>query len=164
MRPLLGALFARGEYMQCKFYKYAATPNRIDKSSFLTEISIINNISLKDNTDLMQPVFYLKTDPTVYNANYLFCSYTQRYYYINQITAVTGGRLAISCSIDVLYTYRDEILNSTAWIEISSDTATPDYMRQDYPFTARQLIKGIDFPADPFVYTEDHRNCLITFL
>ena len=112
----------------------------------------------------MQPVFYLKTDPIVYNANYLFCSDTQRYYYINNITAVTGGRIAIDCKIDVLYTYRAEILESTAWVESSSDTSSPDYMRQDYPFTQRKPVRGVDFPVDPFGYTEEHRNCLITFL
>ena len=150
--------------MQCKFYQYAATPNRVDKSAYLTEIGTLANVTLKDNTNLMQPVFFLATNPIVYNANYLFCSDTQRYYYINQITAATGGRVSISCSIDVLYTYRNEILESTAWVEVSSDTSSPDYMRQDYPFTARQFTKGVNFPVNPFGYTEDHRNCLITFL
>lgn len=150
--------------MQCKFYQYAATPDRVDKSAYLTEIGTISNISLKNDTNLMQPVFYLKTDPIVYNSNYIFCSDTQRYYYINNITAVTGGRIAIDCKIDVLYTYRAEILESTAWVEISSDTSSPDYMRQDYPFTQRKPVRGIDFPVNPFGYTDAHRNCLITFL
>lgn len=150
--------------MQCTFYQYAATPERVDKTAYLTEIGQLNNVSLKDNTNLMQPVFYLKTDPIVYNSNYIFCSDTQRYYYINTITAVTGGRIAIDGQIDVLYTYKNEILESTAWIESSSDISTPDYMRQDYPFTLRKFVQGINFPADPFTYTEEHRNCLITFL
>lgn len=150
--------------MQCTFYQYAATPERVDKSAYLTEVGRLNNVYLKDNTNLMQPVFYLKTDPIVYNANYLFCSDTQRYYYINNITAVAGGRIAIDCKIDVLYTYRAEILESTAWVEISSDTSSPDYMRQDYPFTQRKPVRGVDFPLYPFGYTDAHRNCLITFL
>lgn len=150
--------------MQCTFYQYAATPERVDKSAYLTEVGTISNISLKTDTNLMQPVFYLKTNPIVYNSNYLFCSDTQRYYYINNITAITGGRIAIDGKIDVLYTYRAEILESTAWVETSSDTSSPDYMRQDFPFTQRKFVRGIDFPDNPFTYTDEHRNCLLTFL
>lgn len=150
--------------MQCTFYQYAATPERVDKTAYLTEVGTLNNIYLKENTNLMQPIFYLKTNPVVYNANYVFCSDTQRYYYIDDISAIGGGQVSISCNIDVLYTYKNEILDSTAWIETSSDITSPDYMAQDYPFTQRKIIKGIDFPVDPFGYTEEHRNCLITFL
>lgn len=150
--------------MQCTFYQYAATPERVDKTAYLTEIGRLNNVYLKEDTNLMQPVIYLKTNPIVYNSNYLFLSDTQRYYYINNITAITGGRIAIDGKIDVLYTYRAEILESTAWVETSSDTSSPDYMRQDYPFTQRKFVRGINFPTNPFTYTDEHRNCLLTFL
>ena len=82
--------------MTLKFYKQAATPNRIDKSGFLTEVGTIDNVVVKDTKNLMSPTFIMQYNPTVYNANYLFCSKTSRYYYITSVDAMTGGRLAIN--------------------------------------------------------------------
>lgn len=135
--------------MTLTFYKQAATPNRVDKSAYLTEQGKIENVVILDTRDIITPVFILSTNPMVYNANYLFCDFTQRYYYIDNVELMAGGRIAIHCRVDVLHTYRAEILGSVAWVDRSDSTAdtTDDYdmLHNDYPFRADYDTLGIDF-------------------
>lgn len=154
--------------MELTFYKQAATPNRVDKSSFLESIGQLSGVKLKEDTDLMHPVFILKTNPIVYNSNYIYCSFTSRYYYIESIDALKGGRIAISCKIDVLYTYKDEILNSSAWIERSDDTTNTsdnyDMLHNDYPFRQDYDTRGIDFTDGDGVFEQQNLNRNILFV
>ena len=135
--------------MTLTFYKQAATPNRVDKTAYLTEQGKIDNVVLLDTRDIITPVFILSTNPMVYNANYLFCDFTQRYYYIDNVELMAGGRIAIHCHVDVLHTYRAEILGSVAWVDRSDRTtdATDGYdmLHNDYPFRADYDTLGIDF-------------------
>lgn len=132
--------------MTLTFYKQAATPNRVDKSAYLTEQGKIDNVVLLDTRDIITPVFILSTNPMVYNANYVFCDFTQRYYYIDNVDLMAGGRIAIHCRVDVLHTYRAEILGSVAWVDRSDRTtdATDDYdmLHNDYPFRQDYMILG----------------------
>ena len=154
--------------MELTFYKQAATPDRVDKSDYLTVVGTLSNVVLKNDTNLMSPTFILKTSEVVYNSNYVYCSFTHRYYYIDNIDALSGGRLAIHCSIDVLYTYKDEILNSSAWIE-RSDTTTDmsdDYemLHNDYPFRQDYETRGIDFAEGDGVFEKQNLTRNILFI
>lgn len=128
------------------FYKQAATPNRVDKTDYLTRVGDLGNVQLKDTTELFTPVFILRTNPLVYNSNYVYCSFTKRYYYIESIDALSGSRIAIHCKCDVLHTYRNEIKNSSGWILTSSATTDEDgnydMLHNDYPFEADYEILG----------------------
>lgn len=132
--------------MELTFYKQAATPNRVDKSAYLTQVGTISNVVLKSDVNLMTPVFILKTSPIVYNSNYVYCSFTGRYYYIDTITALSGERISVQCKIDVLHTYRNEIKNSSGWVLRSAATTdtSDDYkmLHNDYPFRSDFDILG----------------------
>ena len=134
--------------MKLEFYKYSATPERVDKSQFLSKIGEINGVVIKEDTNLMKPTFILKTNPVAYNANYMYCSFTKRWYYINNVTAMTGQRIAVDGKVDVLFTYRKEILNSSAWV-IKSEKSTNEnnykMMHNDLPFRQDYDTLGIDF-------------------
>lgn len=151
--------------MYLRFFKQAATPNKINKQAYLTELGTVSNVILKDETNLMEPTFILKTNPIVYNANYLFCEFTSRYYYINSIDAMSGGRIAIHCKIDVLYTYRNEILNSTCWVErsdMTTDDADYKMLHNDYPFQSDYDILGLSAANSIFADTDkDSKSILL---
>lgn len=134
--------------MTLEFFKQAATPNRVDKSAYLTRISERDNVVLKADTNLMQPTFILKTSADIYKANYVYCSFTGRYYYIISIDALSGGRVAVNCRVDVLHTYKNEIKNSSAWVVRSDgvEDSSDDYdmLHNDFPFRADYMLKGCD--------------------
>jgi len=139
--------------MTIKLYQYSATPDRVDKTQFLDQIGTLPNVTLKADTDLMHPEFILKTDPKVYNANYLYCGFTKRYYYITGVTALSGGRVAIQCRIDVLYTYKQEIFESSGWVVASSGVDNSvvgyDMLHNDYPFREDYDVLGVDLSGNP---------------
>lgn len=143
--------------MNLIFYKQAATPNRVDKTDYLTRVGDLGNVQLKDTTELFTPVFILRTNPLVYNSNYVYCSFTKRYYYIESIDAMAGSRIAIHCKCDVLHTFRTEIKNSSGWVLTSSATTDEDgnydMLHNDYPFQADYEILGKDlgYPDTPTV-------------
>lgn len=145
--------------MELTFYKQAATPNRVDKSAYLTQVGTISNVVLKSDVDLMRPTFILKTSPLVYNSNYVYSNFTGRYYYIENITALSGERISVQCKIDVLHTYRAEIKASSAWVERSAATTdtADDYkmLHNDYPFRSDFDILGCTLPnqtTNPFYW------------
>lgn len=150
--------------MYLRFFKQAATPNKIDKSSYLTETGVLNNVIIKDETNLMQPIFILKTNAIVYNSNYVYCEFTQRYYYINSIDALSGGRIAIHCTIDVLYTYKNEILSSTAWViksDMTSDINDYDMLHNDYPFQSDYDILGLSTSNSIFADSDENSKPIL---
>lgn len=148
--------------MELTFYKQAATPNRVDKSAYLTQVGIISNVVLKSDVDLMRPVFILKTSLIVYNSNYVYSNFTGRYYYIENITALSGGRISVQCKIDVLHTYRAEIKASSAWVERSAATTdtADDYkmLHNDYPFRADYETKGCNLTGGSTPFTDQTNN------
>ena len=64
---------------------------------------------------LLHPVIRLKSTSDAINANYLYCDKTDRYYYITDYEMLRGQIIIIKCSIDVLFTYKEQIkaLNAT---------------------------------------------------
>lgn len=152
-----------------KFYKQSATPYRVDKRGYLQHQGDIAKVVLKDNTNLMTPTFILKTNGLVYNSNYVYCDFTKRYYFINTVEALTGGRIAIHCKIDVLFTYREEIMASSAFVvrsNIANVGSDYDMLHNDYPFQVDYDILGYDLgegpawrsPFDPAYYDVTSRN------
>lgn len=154
--------------MQLIFYKQAASPNRINKSNFLTTVGTIGSVEIKSDTDLMHPIFILRTNPVVYNSNYVYCEFTQRYYYIDSIDALSGNRIAIHCTIDVLHTYRNEILASTAWVTRSDSTTDEaddyDMLHNDYPFRQDFETRGVDFTGGDGVFDNTTLSANILFI
>lgn len=145
--------------MTLTFYKQAATPHRIRKQSYLTEMGTIDG-TVKEPTNIISPVFTLKYNPIVYNSNYLYCSTTGRYYSYNDsdIRLLSGGRMSISARCDVLYTYRNEILASSAWVDVSDGAPELDgynMLHNNVPFRVDADTLGCNLsggvsPFDPF--------------
>lgn len=132
--------------MTIHLYKHGATPKRIDKSTYLNDVGEISGVVLKETENELTPDFILNTNSLVYNANYFFCSFMSRYYYITDIEMMTGGRIVIHSRVDVLMSFRSEIMSSAAWVEKSdSTTDTADdyeFLHNDFPFRQDYKILG----------------------
>lgn len=132
--------------MNLHLYKQGATPNRINKISFLNDMGSIDGIIVKDTESTLTPDFIVNTNANIYNANYFFCDFTSRYYYITGLDVTTGGRIIIHSRVDVLMTFRNEILASSAWVEKSDKTTDEsdnyNMLHNDLPFRQDYLILG----------------------
>lgn len=132
--------------MTLTFYKQSATPNRIDKSQYLSEMGKVDNVKLIKTTNELTPDFVLETNNLVYNSNYFFCELTSRYYYMTGIDFATGGRIIVHSRVDVLMTFRNEILSSTSWVDRSDNTTDIEddynFLHNDYPFRQDYMVLG----------------------
>ena len=77
-----------------------------------TEIARYDNVTFLESTSIENPIFIIGgvTDIAEFcNINYAYLPRLGRYYFVDDITMETGGRVALKCSIDVLKTFSKDI-------------------------------------------------------
>ena len=77
-----------------------------------TEIARYDNVTFMESTSIENPIFIIGgiTDIAEFcNINYAYLPRLGRYYFVNDITMETGGRVALKCSVDVLKTFSPDI-------------------------------------------------------
>lgn len=104
--------------MTITFYHNTSENNRVDKSSFLDESTKLTiQGTLRDECSIMNPVIMIEyTATATFMYNYCLIPYFNRYYYINNITCVRNGLYRLELSVDVLMTYKTDILQQKAVI------------------------------------------------
>lgn len=105
--------FFVGLIMILTFYKNTSANNVIGK--ILTE-PMNMNIFLKGDVDISNPILRLAVgaDESLSQYNYCFIHELDRYYFIDNVTSLNARVVDLSCSVDVLETYKVDILNSHA--------------------------------------------------
>lgn len=120
----------------------------------------LENVSLKEPTNLIRPTFILNRFSDV--EDYNMVSWDNRYYYIENITYLNGNMVEISCRMDVLATYKTEIGNTNQYILRGTDEnmiaegselfdselpvyagTTPRYTDVDFSFSDGFYVLGI---------------------
>ena len=73
---------------------------------------------LKGDASITSPVFILQSNNNYLSGvNYLYWQETGRYYYIDDIELMTGGRMVFYCSVDVLESFKTQIKAQTAIVD-----------------------------------------------
>ncbi len=89
--------------------------NKVVNKGYKLETYKVLNGTFRDSVNILNPVFQINNDE-VPDCNYCYIADFRRYYYIDTITCVRTGLYKIECSVDVLYTYKDDILKSEQYI------------------------------------------------
>lgn len=95
--------------MLVNFYHTDNPQNTLGKN--LTQLAT-KDIHLKANTDLINPSLLFKNDNFNKQVNYM--KMLDRYYFVNLKFIRSNTLVVLNCSLDVLETYQDLILNSQA--------------------------------------------------
>ena len=77
-----------------------------------TEIARYDNVTFLESTSIENPIFIIGgiTDIAEFcGINYAYLPRLGRYYFVDDYTMETGGRVALKCSIDVLKTFSKDI-------------------------------------------------------
>lgn len=77
----------------------------------------ISDVVLKRDTSILKPILHVATDADIIGYNYMYISSFNRYYFIDDIVSVGNERWEISAHVDVLQTYKDQILEQIAVIK-----------------------------------------------
>lgn len=100
--------------MNIVLYKNTAENIRIDKSNYLTDILNLSG-TLRKSSNILNPTFEVQSTELI-TSNYCYIEEFNRYYFITDIVSVRNGLFRITCTVDVLMTYKDYFLNETAMI------------------------------------------------
>lgn len=108
----------------------------------LTEVSTLDNVKLKDATELINPELVLKSDdyPTF---NYVYLPKFNRYYFVTNITATPNKIYRISLDVDVLMSFKDDILKSKGYVSKTTD-ANPMYNGTQYGSLVNKQVDVYD--------------------
>ena len=136
--------------MDIQLFKNNTPPPHMGRS--LTPVAAF---SIPDNViekmDLLNPVLTFKNSdyPNIATANYCYLGAPfNRYYFMGTATAGEDGLTRIPCHVDVLYTYRQNILNADCIAERSSSSYS-DYLQDEYI----QIEKGYTYNISKFNYS-----------
>ena len=129
--------------MTAILYNNKSDNREINKN--ITEISTID-VTLYMDTNLLKPVFKVKTFNN--NANYIYVQNLRRYYYIDNYT-LSNQCVYLHCSVDVLMSYKTELLNTECLISRSEtdyndnivDTLAP--ITEDTVYTVKNFGENI---------------------
>lgn len=122
-----------------------------------TYVGSIYTVQLKQPCDILNPVFVVEYTSSLITANYIYCSDFSRYYFITDITLLSGKRAEISCAVDVLMSYASQIAAIRCVIsrqENSGLTLIPDssIMTKNYnPVYIYNFSSGFDVAFGSYV-------------
>lgn len=119
------------------------------------------SVVLLDDTSLYEPVF--KCNYWDYNDTYV--KWVGRYYYVTDVVCVRRDIFEVHCQIDAIATWKDDILNTNAFVCFSSssyDVGIPDYRLSSDPITISKFSHTSVFPglAESFVTTYIGQNAV----
>ena len=101
--------------MNIILYKTKSANNVINKK-LTSEKNLGNKCIMADNTSVTSPTVIIggiTSLDIISDYNYAYIPQCHRYYYINDIIALSGGRVKLLLSVDVLMSFKTDILNST---------------------------------------------------
>lgn len=132
-------------------------------SKDITQIGNAKTISIYDTVDIISPVFVLDYSVDYLNCNYCYCVELHRYYHV-VISLDSAKRMILTCQVDVLMTYRDDILQSDATVIRSESVGNPTYVVDDQlPIVqGRYIMTAQTYPNKPLNTDVATNTILIT--
>lgn len=104
---------------------YFANVSKRRNSTMQGTFAVSYDCTLKAPTSLDRPTFLVSAPSMDYNA----AKFENRYYFIDDVVSVRNGQWEVSCVLDVLATYKSNILASTQYVcysSYNSSTWLPD--------------------------------------
>ena len=139
--------------------------NKSDKRQLVKNITEIKTLSAfaKGDINIISPTLIIQN----FSIDFTYCyiSDFDRYYFVKSITLLTGQRIQIDLSVDVLMTYKEEIKNLTVNV-LRYENIEPTFLTDNrIPLFSDTLQKVIEFPKNIFNLenpSENSKNFLLT--
>lgn len=123
-------------------------------------------VLLKDSTSVIRPTFRMRLGEKgmakaeeLMQYNYCYCAEFNRYYYIRNITSETAVIFLIECEVDVLATFRDDILETKAFIVYADSKFNSMLPDTRLPITYRSEQKVVVEPTE--LVTDAQTGCFV---
>lgn len=137
--------------MVAKIFKTNSAPNVVNK--VLTEVVAFDEVIFKEETSLLNPTIIINgvSNSSSYNiedigtSNYFSIPKVNRYYFITDITMMRGGRVAITGKVDVLMSFKTDIIGSTQLIVRQEKKTNNFLIDTDIPLSSKKQVIEHEF-------------------
>ena len=145
--------------MNLTYYLNKSDKRYVDKNIELISLMGHSNpvqVSLLDNTSIINPTFKMKDVDLYMTSNYVYVDDLRRYYFIDDIT-LSNGYAFLKCSVDVLMTYKNALRAQNVIVtrqENHVDFYQNDELYKIEQYTAKRTVafsSGFDFNKQQFV-------------
>lgn len=127
-----------------------AVHNDLKKENWTEDdILLYHNIKMKKDFSITHPVFTLKTQDGIWKYNYVYYADTQRFYFVDNITPLIGGCFELMCSVDVLMSFQQSIMNCMAFESRSSHIGSGYVADSKIIFNSAPKAKTFMFKESP---------------
>lgn len=135
--------------------------NKSDKNQLIKDVEEIKTTQgiLKETTSIINPVFRIEGNLS----EFAFCNYISvpafgRYYFVNDIVSVRNSIVELTCHVDVLTSFANDIKSNTAIIKRNENKwnlylndgtfkiyQNPDVLTKEFPsgFNAQEFILAV---------------------
>ena len=123
--------------------------NSSENNSIGKKVSVQDTVSckVKDAMSFERPVIMLEYSGDMTNVNYVYIPKFSRYYFVTDVIPMTGGRYELHCYVDVLESYKNQILNLTCIIDKQENRNKANlYIDSDYVTLANSFNEAKTFP------------------
>lgn len=101
---------------------------------------------IKGESSIINPVLILQYSEQLFASNYVYIPAWSRYYFIDDVRVLTGGRVEVSLSVDVLESFKDSILELNVILSDTEKTGVNNYL-----------------PSESFVVNCKHKTDIVNF-
>lgn len=86
-----------------------------DRRNLYKNISLIfsTDFVFYENSSILKPRLRIAYNANINNCNYMYIPALNRFYFIDDITYNNAGEMIVTCQIDVLQTYQNQIVGIT---------------------------------------------------
>lgn len=130
-------------YMTVEIYKNLSENSVIGKTKTLVYQA---PCEIKGESSIINPVLILQYNEQLFASNYVYIPAWSRYYFIDDVRVLTGGRVEVSLSVDVLESFKDAILELDVILSDTEQTGLNNYL-----------------PSESFVVNCKHKTDIVNF-
>ena len=129
--------------MNVEIYKNLSENSVIGKTKTLVYQT---QCEIKGESSIINPVLILQYNEQLFASNYVYIPAWSRYYFIDDVRVLTGGRVEVSLSVDVLESFKDSILELNVILSDTEQTGLNNYL-----------------PSESFVINCKHKTDIVNF-
>lgn len=139
--------------MNLTFYKCDSDPRKLVKT--MTDSKAVTGVFAYDSISMLSPTFVLDYDSDLLSRNYFYCEDFDRWYFVSSINLQSAGKIIVSGSVDVLQTYKEEILKITGNAVRSTSAGFTMIPDTAYPITpGKENVTSLFIPGSDLVPPE----------
>lgn len=87
--------------------------------------------TLRESTSVINPIITVEAPVTLIGYNYCYIPDFSRYYYVVDVKSMRNNLWAVTLRVDVLMSFKNDILNTPAIIDHTTEQGTTNYLESN---------------------------------